>query len=85
MSILSRIKRIWLPHANNTKAKTHSESVEDKVSLSEHERDARILELLGNPKPTGETIEELAKLMGQTSSWLVALAASPLLVITSLF
>jgi len=28
--------------------------------------DARILELLSNPNPTGETIEELAKLMGQS-------------------
>lgn len=28
--------------------------------------DKRIMELLDNPNPTGETIEELAKLMGQT-------------------
>lgn len=28
--------------------------------------DKRIMELLDNPNPTGETIAELAKLMGQT-------------------
>jgi hypothetical protein len=28
--------------------------------------DKRIMELLDNPNPSGETIEELAKLLGQT-------------------
>ncbi len=39
--------------------------VAGRKRLSERARDERILELLNNPNPTGETIEELAKLMGQ--------------------
>ena len=30
------------------------------------DKDKRMFELLDDPSPTGETIEELAKLMGQT-------------------
>jgi hypothetical protein len=66
MPLLSFIKRIWSPYISNVVTKTHSEGVEDTKSLSERERDARILELLDDPKPTGEMIEELAKLMVQT-------------------
>lgn len=66
MPFLTFIKRIWSPDASNVVTKTRSENVEDNEPLSERERDARILKLLDNPKPTGETIEELAKLMGQT-------------------
>lgn len=67
MSITAFIKRMWRPDANKGGTTAHSEGVEDNQRLSERERDARILELLDNPKPTGKTIEELAKLMGQTS------------------
>jgi hypothetical protein len=65
MSLLSFIKCIWSPHANDTEAKVLSECVKDKKTLSERERDTRILEFLVNPKPTVETLEELAKLMGR--------------------
>ncbi|EFI53569.1 hypothetical protein [Afipia sp. 1NLS2] len=66
MLLLTFIKRIWSPYTSNVGTKTRSEGVEDKKPLSERERDARILELLDNPTPSGETIGELAELMGQT-------------------
>lgn len=60
MSILTYIKRICSPYTNNTEAKASRKSIGDEPILSERERDARILELLDNPMPSCETIEELA-------------------------
>lgn len=64
MSILMLIKRIWSPSTHNSMVKHPSNDIGGNQLLSDHERDAKILELLDEPKPTGETIEELAKLMG---------------------
>jgi len=66
MSILTFIRRIWSPHIKNGAVSALSNDIGDKQSLSDRERNARILKLLDNPKPNGETIEELARLMGQT-------------------
>jgi hypothetical protein len=67
MSILTRIKRALSSYTNHTTGENLPKDIEGKQLLSEDERDARILELLNHPKPTSETIEELAKLIGQTS------------------
>lgn len=66
MSILRFIKSVWSPYTDHTRIKDPSKGVVGQQRLSERERDVGILGLLDNPKPTGETIEELAKLMGQT-------------------
>lgn len=66
MPFISFINRVWHPNIKTTGAKKLRNEIGDESILTERERDARILELLDNPKPTGETIEELAKLMGQT-------------------
>lgn len=66
MLILALIKRVWSPYANHATRESRPKDIKNKQQLSECERDAQILELMDNPKPTSETIEELAKLMGQT-------------------
>jgi hypothetical protein len=66
MSILTFIKRIWRPYAKNIEAQTLLNRVRNEPILTERERDAKILELLDDPKPTGETIGQLAKLIKQT-------------------
>jgi uncharacterized protein (DUF1778 family) len=66
MPILTFIKRIWSPYTSSAAVSGHPHDIGDKRLLSERERNARILELLDNPKSTGKTIEELAKLIGQT-------------------
>jgi len=53
-------------YASDKAVKNFARVAESKGLLSERARDERIMELLNDPNPTGETIEELAKLMGQS-------------------
>jgi hypothetical protein len=66
MSLLTFVRRVLSPRDGTLK--NLPISTENKPSLSEGERDARILELLNNTKPNDKTIEELARLMGQTDT-----------------
>jgi hypothetical protein len=64
MSIIPFRPRRTLSHRTSDKAVKDFERVAKSQGLFID--DKRILDLLNNPNPTGETIEELAKLLGQS-------------------
>lgn len=65
MSIIPFRPRRTLSKYADDKAVKDFERVAKQTGLLSDD-DKRIMELLDNPNPSGETIEELAKLLGQT-------------------
>lgn len=60
-----RPRRTLSRYADDKAVKDFARVVEAKQLIPDHVAD-RIMELIDNSQPTGETIEELARLLGQS-------------------